>query len=148
MAAKVPLASRQHALNLYRQLLSLSKRLPSGQQREDAVRGVRESFRSNAGVTDPSKASAEMIICAYTRHQYACTALDCTAQLTHNTRAAQSPDSLAAASHLQLHYVSVFIWGTPLAENAMEIFERRIMRSLLLLKWPRFPIHLWSCTES
>lgn len=61
MAAKVPLTSRQHALNLYRQLLSLSKRLPSGQQRDEAVQGVRESFRSNAGVTDPSKASVEVV---------------------------------------------------------------------------------------
>ncbi|CAN0542881.1 unnamed protein product [Ectocarpus sp. 12 AP-2014] len=56
MAGRVPLASRDHALNVYRQLLSLSKRLPSGQQRDDAVQSVRESFRANAGVTDPSKA--------------------------------------------------------------------------------------------
>eukprot|EP00903_Cladosiphon_okamuranus_P019720 g18122.t1 len=56
MAAKVPVPSREYALGLYRQLLSLSKRLPSGQQRDDAVRSVREGFRTNAEVTDPSKA--------------------------------------------------------------------------------------------
>lgn len=56
MAAKLPVASREYALSLYRQLLSLSKRLPSGQQRDDAVRSVRESFRTNAEVIDPSKA--------------------------------------------------------------------------------------------
>lgn len=61
MAGRVPLASRDHALNVYRQLLSLSKRLPSGRQRDDAVQSVRESFRANAGVTDPSKASRERI---------------------------------------------------------------------------------------
>lgn len=57
MTAKVPVASREYALNLYRQLLSFSKRLPAGQQRDDAVRGVREKFRANAEVTDPTKAS-------------------------------------------------------------------------------------------
>lgn len=62
MAGRVPLASRDHALNVYRQLLSLSKRLPSGQQRDDAVQNVRESFRANAGVTDPSKASRERVV--------------------------------------------------------------------------------------
>lgn len=62
MAGRVPLASRDHALYVYRQLLSLSKRLPSGQQRDDAVQNVRESFRANAGVTDPSKASRERVI--------------------------------------------------------------------------------------
>lgn len=59
MAAKVSVASREYALNLYRQLLSLSKRLPSGQQRDDAVRSVRQGFRTNAEVTDPSKASLD-----------------------------------------------------------------------------------------
>lgn len=71
MSAKVPLASRQHALNLYRQLLSLSKRLPSGRQRDDAVRSVRESFRDNAGVTDPSKASMETVSYADARREHA-----------------------------------------------------------------------------
>lgn len=59
MAGRSPLASREHALNLYRQLLSFSNRLPKGQQRDDSVRQVRESFRANAQVDDASKASQE-----------------------------------------------------------------------------------------
>lgn len=66
MASKVPVASRGYALNLYRQLLSLSRRLPSGQQRDDAVRSVREGFRTNAEVTDPSKASLDA--CGWRQH--------------------------------------------------------------------------------
>lgn len=60
MSGRVPLASREHALNLYKQLLTLSKRLPTAQQRDDAVQGVKESFRASVEVTDPSKASKEM----------------------------------------------------------------------------------------
>ncbi|CAM9739879.1 unnamed protein product [Hapterophycus canaliculatus] len=55
MSGRAPLASREHVLNIYRQLLTLSKRLPTAQQRDDAVQGVRESFRASTKVTDPSK---------------------------------------------------------------------------------------------
>lgn len=56
MSGKAALASREYALSLYRQLISSSKRLPTKQRRDEAVLSVRESFRSNARVTDPSKA--------------------------------------------------------------------------------------------
>ena len=57
MSGKAASASRGYALSLYRQLLSSSKRLPTKQRRDEAVLSVRESFRLNAQVTDPSKAS-------------------------------------------------------------------------------------------
>ncbi|CAN0070290.1 unnamed protein product [Scytosiphon promiscuus] len=62
MSGRVPLASREHVLNLYKQLLTLSKRLPTAQQRDDAVQGVRESFRASVEVTDPSKASKKLLL--------------------------------------------------------------------------------------
>lgn len=56
MTGRVPSMSRGNLLGLYRQLLESSKRLPMGQQRDDAVRNVKDRFRANAQVTDPMKA--------------------------------------------------------------------------------------------
>ncbi|CAM9177374.1 unnamed protein product [Laminaria digitata] len=56
MSRKAALASRVYALSLYRQLLASSKRLPTKQRRDEAVLNIREGFRSNAQITDPSKA--------------------------------------------------------------------------------------------
>ncbi|CAM9091123.1 unnamed protein product, partial [Phaeothamnion confervicola] len=45
----------KHILHVYKQLLAMSRRLPSEKEREAALRGVREGFRGNLGVQDQER---------------------------------------------------------------------------------------------
>lgn len=55
MARRLPSVTREYTLSLYKQLLSYSKRLPKGKQRDDAVIDVKKHFRENVNVSDELK---------------------------------------------------------------------------------------------
>ena len=59
MTSRLSGASREYTLSLYKQLLSSSKRLPKGKQREDAITDVKRRFRENLHVSDHVKVSED-----------------------------------------------------------------------------------------